>query len=136
MTIKLEINENLININLTPLKQENNIICEYDIKKEKDDEDDYLNQIIINSYEGNSYLEEEIKEYCELYLNNQKIDFCYKYKFPNDGKYKIRIIIKKPLLNTHYMFYECYKLNFFFIFYFNYSKLIIILFLILNIIIN
>ena len=38
--------------------------------------------------------EDEIKENCELYLNNNKIDFCYKYKFPKDGKYKIYIIIK------------------------------------------
>ena len=48
---KLEINANLLNINLTPLKKENKIVCEYDIKKGKDDKDDYLNQIIINSFE-------------------------------------------------------------------------------------
>ena len=45
LTKKLEINVNLVNINLTPLKKENNIMCEYDIKKE------YLNQRIINSFE-------------------------------------------------------------------------------------
>ena len=79
----------------------------YDIKKGKDDKEDYLNQKIINSFEevkrNNEDIEEginnedEIKENCELYLNNKKIDFSYKYKFPKDGKYKIVIIISNPL---------------------------------------
>ena len=77
MTNKLEINKNLVNINLTPLKIEK-IVCEYDIKKE-----DYLNQRIINSFEEakrndcfrkGTNNEDEIKENCELYLNNNKID--------------------------------------------------------------
>ena len=55
--------------------------------------------------------ENEIKENCELYLNNNKIDFSYKYKFPIDGKYKIDIIIKNPLSNTNYMFYCLKKLT-------------------------
>ena len=52
-----------------------------------------------------------MKNYIEIYLNNKKIDFCYKYKFPKDGKYKIEIIIKNPLLNTNYMFYNLKKLS-------------------------
>ena len=122
MTKKLEINANLVNINLTPLKKENNIVCEYDIKKGKDDKEDYLNQIIINSFEEakrndpdweieGTNNEDEIKENCELYLNNKKIDFSYKYKFPKDGKYKIQITIKNPLSNTNYMFFDCNKLT-------------------------
>ena len=77
--------------------EENIIVCEYDIKKGKDDKDDYLNQRIINSFEEakrnddgikeGTNNENEIKENCELYLNNKKIDFCYKYEFPKDGKY-------------------------------------------------
>ena len=55
--------------------------------------------------------EEEIKENNEFYLNNKKIDFFYKYKFPKDGKYKIQIIIKNPLSNTNYMFCWCKKLT-------------------------
>ncbi len=27
---------------------------------------------------------------CELYINDEKIDFCFKYKFPKEGKYKIK----------------------------------------------
>ena len=85
-----------MNINLTPLKKENNIVCEYDIKKGKYDKENYLNQRIINSFEEakrNGYWikegtnnENEIKTNCELYLNSNKIDFSYKYKFPKDKK--------------------------------------------------
>ena len=54
--------------------------------------------------------EEEIKENNEFYLNNKKIDFFYKYKFPKDGKYNNQIIIKNPLSNTNYMFFNFNKL--------------------------
>ena len=121
LTKKLEINANLVNINLTPLKKENNIVCEYDIKKGKDDKEDYLNQRIINSFEeakrNRSWIKEgtnnenEIKKNCELYLDNNKIDFSYKYEFPKDGKYTIQIIIKKPLSNTNHMFFTLKKLT-------------------------
>ena len=100
------------------LKEKNFIVCEYDIKKGWND---YLNKIIINSFEeakrNHSWIkegtnnEDEIKENCELYLNNKKIDFCYKYKFPKDGKYKIQIIIKNPLSNTNCMYFNCSSLT-------------------------
>ena len=93
--------------------EENIIVCEYDIKKGKDDKEDYLNQIIINSFEEakrnydwikeGTNNEDEIKENCELYLDNNKIDFSYKYEFPKDGKYTIQIIVKNPLSNTNHM---------------------------------
>ena len=90
-------------INLIDLKQNNYIICEYDIKNK-----DINNLLyffiepirILNCYEeakkDHSYLkdinnEKEIKENCELYLNENKIDFCYKYKFDKEGKYIIYI---------------------------------------------
>ena len=81
------------------------INCIYDIKKGKNDKNDYLNNPIriLNCYEEakkdhpNWNLEginneKEIKENCELYLNENKIDFCYKYKFGNEGKYTIEFI--------------------------------------------
>ena len=73
---------------------------------------------ILNCYEeakkDHSYLkdinnEKEIKENCELYLNENKIDFCYKYKFTKEGKNTIKIIFKKPLININCMFYSCNK---------------------------
>ena len=111
-------------INLIDLKQNNYIICEYDIKN-KD-----INKLlyffiepirILNCYEEAKEdhqkwnleginNDKEIKENCELYLNENKIDFCYKYKFGNEGKYTIKFIFQKPLINMNYMFYECDKL--------------------------
>ena len=97
---KLDNNEIKI-IDLTFPKNQtfkNEIICIYDIKKGKNDKDDYLNNPIriLNCYEeakkDNEYLKginnkKEIKKNCELYLNENKIDFCYKYKFVKEGKY-------------------------------------------------
>ncbi len=77
MTKKSETNVNLIKINLTYLKKENNNVYEYDIKNGKDDNEDYLNQTIINSFEeakrNKSWIkgtnnEYEIKEYLKKIL--------------------------------------------------------------------
>ena len=74
---------------------------------------------MLNCYEeakkDNSWIEginneKEIKENCELYLNENKIDFCYKYKFDKEGKYTIKFIFKKPLININYIFFNCNKL--------------------------
>ena len=99
--------ENDLNINFINLKQNNYnsnnyIIGGYDIKKNKINEPIQ----ILNSYEevkrknpdwdwenikGNEN-EKEIKENCEIYLNNKRIDFCYEYKFEKEGKNIIKII--------------------------------------------
>ena len=79
----------------------NYIICEYLIKQKKE------NNQILNSYEEvkrkNPYRdwknikaienEKEIKENCEIYLNNKRIDFCYEYKFEKEDKNEIKIIL-------------------------------------------
>ena len=49
--------------------------------------------------------EKEIKNKSELYLNNQKIQFCFKYKFEKEGKNTINIIFNNLLNNTNFMFY-------------------------------
>ena len=100
----------------------NYIICEYDIKKEK------LNHSIqiLNSYEEvkrkynenrfQNYIqgfqnEKEIKENCEIYLNNKRIDFCYEYEFGNVKKNVIKLIAKTPLKSTNFLFSDCSSLN-------------------------
>ena len=100
----------------------NEIVCIYDIKKDWYDKDDYIKEPIriLNCYEEAKrdgwYLKEvennekEIKGNCELYLNDNKIDFCYKYTFPQEGKYTIKIKFKKSLTNTNCMFIDCKKL--------------------------
>jgi len=71
---------------------------------------------ILNCFEeakkDHSYLEgiNNKKEIKENYLNENKIDFCFKYKFDKEGKYTFKFIFKKPLININYIFYECNKL--------------------------
>ena len=114
--------ENKLNIIFLNLTGNNYIICEYDIKKDK------LNQQIqiLNSYEEvkrknpkdwnwenieSIENEKEIKENCEIYLNNKRIDFCYEYKFEKEDKNEIKIISKIPLSNTNFMFSSCSSLT-------------------------
>ena len=108
-------------IDLYPNLTNNYIICEYDIISDKNNEIDFINEPIriINSYEealkDDSLIkgknnEEQIKENCELYLNNNKLKFSYKYKFPKEGKYTIKILIKKYLNSINNLFFLCDKL--------------------------
>ena len=47
-----------------------------------------------------------MKNYIEIYLNNKKIDL--EYEFKEKGVYKI--LIKRPLTNTNYIFSNCSSL--------------------------
>ena len=94
----------------------NYINCEYHIKKNE------INKPIkiLNSYDNikkevkwldGVNNEKEIKDNCEIYLNDKKIDFCYEFKFPKEGKYTIKIVFLKVLTNTNYMFSQCSSLT-------------------------
>ena len=83
---KLKIEEIKI-IEINNINIQNYIICEYEIKKE-----DTNKEIkILNSHDEvcredkKNYIgsnnEKEIKDKSEIYINEKKIDFCYKYKF-------------------------------------------------------
>ena len=83
---KLKIEEIKI-IEINNINIQNYIICEYEIKKE-----DINKEIkILNSHDEvfredkKNYIgsnnEKEIKDKSEIYINEKKIDFCYKYKF-------------------------------------------------------
>jgi len=97
--------------------KENYIESELEIK------DDNENIRIINSYEEwyknhkwDEFKEEycnekEIKENCEIRINNELIPFSYFYKFKNKGKYKIKYLFKNNLKNTSYMFSYCESLT-------------------------
>ena len=91
---------------------------------ESEIEIDYENSYIriINSYEeayrSNKRYEfkeefcneKEIKENCEIRINNEIIPFSYFYKFQNIGKYKIKYSFKNNLKFTNYMFSYCKSL--------------------------
>ena len=53
----------------------------------------------------------EIKENYELYLNDNKINFFFKYNFEKEGKNTIKIISNTLLKRIDYMFYQCSSLN-------------------------
>ena len=94
--------------------KDNIAICEYRINEINKD------TRILNSYEeGNkdesSYLngnknEKEIRNNCEISINKKKIKFTYNYKFDKKGKYKIKLLLNKPLINANFMFFKCSSL--------------------------
>ena len=99
----------------------NCIIAEIEIKEE-----DINKQIqIINSYEETKrnyslmFIEDEskyenekeIKENCEIKINNNKIPFDYYYEFEKEGKYKIEYTFKNELSKTCFMFMNCSSLT-------------------------
>ena len=118
---KIEENINIINL------KENYIICEYDIKKEELnkpiqilnclDEDfkkileERFKKIGIDDYKLEINDNEINNMNCELFLNNKKIDFCLKYIFKKEGKYNLKILFKKLLKNTSFIFNGCSSLN-------------------------
>ena len=55
--------------------------------------------------------EKEIKDNCEIEINNNKIEFSYFHEFKEEGKYIIKYIFLKNLTKTDFMFYECYDLT-------------------------
>ena len=117
--LKINLSTNIISIidNIKNYNQ-NYIIAEFNIKEEdvnkeiqiinsfeeykrndkyaKDEEDDY-------KYQN----EKEIKENCEISINNNNIPFSYKYIFKIKGKYKIQYSFKNKITNMSYMFYNC-----------------------------
>ena len=98
-----------------PLFQNNYFTCEYKIEK-----NDLKEPIqILNCYDkekkdafgfDNKLNDKEIIENCELYINNKKTDFCFQFKFPEEGNYNIKIILDQPLSNTSFLFYNCKNL--------------------------
>ncbi len=94
----------------------NYIIAEINIQKNNQ------NERIINSYEEvnrNKVFfeykkeyenEKEIKDNCEIRINNKIIKFCYFYEFKEKGKYNIKYIFKNNIKNCNYMFKDCNKL--------------------------
>ena len=54
--------------------------------------------------------EEEIREKCEIKINDKIIPFNYFYKFKKEGKYEITYIFKENIIKTDYMFSSCNSL--------------------------
>ena len=99
----------LKNINDIDKTNSNYIIAEYEIKKD----DETIR--IINPYGPNfglgeridSHMEKEIKENCEIRINNEIIPFSHEHKFNKKGKYMIKYRFKNNITNTYFLFMEC-----------------------------
>ena len=108
-----KIKKNLLLINKEGDLLNNYIIAEFDIKENNQ------NIRIINSYEQvyreynlidykKEYEnEKEIKDNCEIRINDELIPFSYFYTFDGFGKYKIKYSFRKNITNINYMFYKC-----------------------------
>ncbi len=59
-----------------------------------------------SNFKGESNIS-EIKTNCDIYLNNEKIPFAFKCNFKKEGKNEIKIIFKKDITITNYLFYNC-----------------------------
>ena len=93
-----------------------NIIAEFEIKED-------IKEIrIINSYEDRREYtwirykveyrnEKEIKENCEIRINNEIIPFSYKYKFNKKGKYIIKYLFNKNITKINFLFRDCSSLT-------------------------
>ena len=118
-----------ININKEEESKDNNfIICEHILSKTEINKNTYILNYI--DYIRKKKLEMRYKELnindltfdinnneingknCEMYINDKLIDFSIIYKFPNEGKYKIKIVFKKQLTNISYMFCYCTSLRY------------------------
>ena len=94
---EIEINEDNINEDIRIINTFEEIKRQY---KRGDKEDDY-------KYEN----EKEIKDNCEIKINNNIIPFNYFYKFTQKGKYIIQYSFKKYLTKINHMFYDCSSLS-------------------------
>ena len=100
------------------INNNNYIDCIYDIKQLK--ETRILNYVKQNYKNISLYdKEEEMKEYFEMYLDDNKLDFCFEYNFENQKKYKIKIKCIKLLTNMSFMFSKCSSLTSLHLFNFN-----------------
>ena len=114
------INNNLLIINKEgeDNKEINNYItAEFDIE-EDDEEIRIINSYeqsyregVFSKYEKELENEKEIKENCEIRINDEIIPFFYFYKFNKKGKYTIKYIFKNNITKLDWMFSECSSLT-------------------------
>ena len=94
---EIEIKEKDINIDIRIINTFEQVKREF---KLEDKEDDY-------KYEN----EKDIKDNCEIKINNKIIPFNYYHKFNEKGKYIIQYIFKKNIINISCIFCGCISLS-------------------------
>ena len=61
----------------------------------------------IYKYEKEKENEKEIKDNCEIRINDKLIPFSYFHKFNKKGKYTIKYIFKNNITKANCLFYDC-----------------------------
>ena len=56
-------------------------------------------------------MKKKLEKISLLYFNDNIINFCFQYNFEKEGKYSIKILLKKPLSNLNFMFSHCSSLT-------------------------
>ena len=97
---KKKLNSGIYIKNIIEYINKNEIICKFNINDDnlgkeiqilncrKENEDNFITNFYIYFYIN------DLKDYCELYLDGKKINVCWKYKFKKKGKHEIKIISK------------------------------------------
>ena len=67
-------------------------------------------QILNYNNEPKSINLKEIKDFCQISLNDESIAFKFEYPFPKEGKYNIKFSYKYCLVNSSNMFFSCKSL--------------------------
>jgi len=113
-----DVNLDDIKIQIKDFHKDNHIIAFYNINEhhkycDNDDKYNLLNYYGNNSWEKNKELNNKIdfEESIDLYLENKKIEFPFKYNFEENKVYNVKIIINKTINNLSKMFSECCSLT-------------------------
>ena len=91
------------------------INCEY-IKKLNTKKPCEIMNCFENAYKSNQLVDgiknkDEITNNCDIYLNDKKMDFSFAYQFETKKNYKIKILVKHPLINLNCLFLSCASLT-------------------------
>ena len=86
----------------------NEIIYNLNINKENlENKIQLLNYVEEGNFLFKWLYDNNLKECFCIYLNEENIQFCWKYQFKKEGKNKIKIISNQLLCNMNHMFSEC-----------------------------
>ena len=126
-TINEIAHENKIHIFVYEIKGRNEINCIYDKNEEEINllHDYNIELKRLYYYDIDLYKEGRNNingENIELYINDKKVSFSYKYKSDEKGEIKVKFIFKKLIRSTHDMFTYCSSLKSIDFSYFNSSQ--------------
>ena len=92
------------------VENNDNILDNYILAIYKIDKEDINKKIqIINCNKDNSN-KKMIENSCEIFLNNEKINFSYFYTFNKEGEYTFKFNFNTKLTNISFLFYNCINL--------------------------